>query len=383
MQVRRTSLGLALGMALVAVPTAATATPSVARTDADVTVTNLDGESHTLDGFVVSPDDCEPDTAILLLHGLSYTGESWDVPDLSWARMLAARGYDVYAVSRLGYGESVLEDGYSVSTHGHADMAAQVVTQLTESYADVVLAGHSAGAETAISAVGINGAPASALVAMGYHTYPDPMFIANDYAQNELDALQDDYVYFLSTPERRAEMFYTAENADPEVIAADTAAAVLTPSGEIITITYQPARIGSALVGVPTMLQLGEDDQLFPVEYASFWEAQFLLAPSVTTDVVPGSAHTYMLHHAGPAAAERMADWIGDTAGLPGCELAAEVTEEPTQEPSPAPSATPDDAPEADAAGAESLPVTGGGAAVVAVGLLGLAGTLRRTGARP
>ncbi len=378
MQTRRMAVAALVG-AVLAAPGVASADPATAvtRSDADVAVTNPgDGETYDLDGFVVGPDGCEPTTAILLLHGLSYTGESWDVAGYSWTRMLAARGYDVYAIDRLGYGDSVLDDGYAVSTHGHADMAAQVVTQLTESYDDVVLAGHSAGAETAISAVGINGAPVSALVAMGYHTYPDPLFIANDYAQNELDALQDDYVYFLSTPERRAEMFYTAENADPEVIAADTAAAVLTPSGEIITITYQPARIGSALVGVPTMLQLGEDDQLFPVEYAPFWEAQFLLAPSVTTDVVPGSAHTYMLHHEGPAAAERMADWIGGPAGLPGCVVPT-GTAAPTPTPDPAP-ADESAAPTTATADQGSLPSTGSGAAGAALAVLMLGTVLRR-----
>lgn len=309
----------------------ATAAPAgVAREDADVEVVNpTTGETHRLDGYRVGPRACTPDTAVLLLHGLSYTGEAWDVPGYAYARIIAAAGYDVHVVDRLGYGGSELADGRDVTTTGHADMAAQMVRQLAERYDDVVLGGHSAGAETAISAVGLQGAPVSGLVAMGYHTYAGAEFLARDWSQDQLRAVADDYVYFLGTPERRAELFYTRDNADPEVIAADNAAAVLTPSGEIQTITLQPARIGSALVEVPTLLQLGEDDPLFPVEFAPLWQAQFVSAASVSTDVVPGSAHTYMLHHAGPAAAERITRWLAGPAGLAGCSMA--TTTAPTQ----------------------------------------------------
>lgn len=369
---------LVVWLALTAGP-AAGASPEVVRTDADVEVVNpADGETYTLDGYRVSPAGCEPRVAVLLLHGLSYTGEAWDVPGYSYARILGAAGYDVYALDRLGYGDSALDDGRDVTIFGQADMAAQVVRQLAERYDDVVLAGHSAGAETSISAVALAGAPVSALVPMGYHTYPGVEFLALDWSMDQLSAVTDDYVYFMGTPERRAEMFYTAANADAEVIAADTAAAVLTPSGELQTITFQPGRIGSALVDVPVLLQLAEDDQLFPVDFAPFWAAQFVSAPSVTTDVVPGSAHTYMLHHAGPAAADRIVDWLGSTAGLPGCE--APAAGDPGTDPGPV--AAPTEPTTADDREG-TLPSTGGGAglaALTAVTTLAGALGLRRRG---
>lgn len=380
---------MAAGLLVAAAP-AATGRPGPppTRSSHDFVVTNLhDGGEYTLAGYRVDPT-CQADTAVLLQHGLSYTGEAWDVPDYSYARILAEAGYATFATDRLGYGGSVLEDGRNVSTLAHADMAAQMATQLADEFDHVVLAGHSAGGETVITATGVFGAPVDALVPMGYTTDPDPVFLATDWITgDQVRALQDDYEYFLGTPEHRAEMFYT-DDADPDVIAADTEAAVLTPSGEVQTITFQPSRIGSALVDVPVFIQLAEHDRLFPSDFADLWAAQFVSSPSVTVDIVAGTGHTYMLHHAGPAAAVRIADWLSDTAGLEGCQVAD--AEQPAaapapQQPAPPPGDTPPDAPSAQVAVAtdRALPATGGGFGL-AVGLLLVADlTRRRTTGRP
>ena len=58
---------------------------------------------------------CNSPTAILLMHGLSYTKESWDFPGYSVAQKLAEAGYAVIAIDRLGYGESKLQSGYNVT----------------------------------------------------------------------------------------------------------------------------------------------------------------------------------------------------------------------------------------------------------------------------
>jgi pimeloyl-ACP methyl ester carboxylesterase len=315
--VRRRLFAAAAALALAVVP--AVPGRAVQRVERHYGVRNLGGiRVHTLHGFEVTPP-CGADTVILLLHGLSYTSEAWDFPGYSYARILAERGYAVVAIDRLGYGDSRLANGREVSTVGHADMAAQVAEHLSRRFEHVVLAGHSAGAEAAVSAVGFFGAPVDALIPMAYHTFPGVAFAVNDWvAGDQRRALFDDYEYFMGTPERRAAMFYTG-GADPAVVAADNASAVLTPSGEIQTISFQPSRIGSLLVQVPVLAQLAESDRLFPSNFANQWAAQFVSAPSVTVDIVPGTGHTYMLHHAGPAAAHRIADWLGATAGLPGC----------------------------------------------------------------
>lgn len=344
------------------------------RSEHDVVVTNPgDGLEHTLQGFRVDPP-CDADTAVVFVHGLSYTGEAWDVDGYSYTRILAEHGYATFAHSRLGYGPSTLDDGYAVSTTGMADMAGQVAASLTDEFDHVVFAGHSAGAETTLTATALFDAPVDAVVAMGYHTYPDPEFLAEDWITgDQVRAAQDDYEYFMGTPERRAEMFYT-DDADQAVIDADTAAAVLTPSGEVQTISFQPSRSGSGLVDVPVLLQLAEDDRLFPSAFADQWAGQFVSSPSVIVDVVPGTGHTYMLHHEGPAAAVRIADWLADEVGLAGCE------------PSVSGSGTTADGTDAageggdggDGGGAGGLAATGGGGLTAAAVLLALAAVVRR-----
>lgn len=219
-----------------------------------------------------------------------------------------------------------------------------------------------------MTATALFDAPVEGVVAMGYHTYPDPQFLAEDWITgDQVRAAQDDYEYFMGTPERRAEMFYT-DNADQAVIDADTAAAVLTPSGEVQTISFQPSRGGSGAVDVPVLLQLAEDDRLFPSAFADQWAGQFVSSPSVTVDVVPGTGHTYMLHHEGPAAAQRIADWLDETVGLAGCE----------PEVAGAGGAGADADAAGDGGGTGSLAATGGGWVPATAGLLALAAFLRR-----
>lgn len=412
---RRSALTLPLAALMTLMGTAAAAQPptdaprdrQLERTEREFLVDSPDtGREHLLSGYQISAP-CDADAAIVLLHGLSYTGEAWDIDGYSYARILAAAGYDVVAIDRLGYGRSELEDGRAVTTLGHSAMATRVVQELSHDYEHVVLAGHSAGAETAISAAGLRGAPVSALVSMGYTTFPGPEFLVRDFAADQVAALTDDYVYFLGTPERRAELFYDADHADEEVIAQDTADAVLTPSGEVQTIAVQPGRVGSALVDVPVLLQLADGDELFPAVFAPLWEAQFVAAGSVTTDIVEDAAHTYMTHRGGPAAAERIATWLAETASVPSCSPgttggvvdpgdrgSADREPDPEDDP-PAPeaeqlthqqetvSASTSPAPEGEAASdamaaGTVLPVTGRGTSVLALLALAAAMGLRR-----
>lgn len=285
-------------------------------------VTNLSepGATRLVHGYRIDPS-CKASTAVLLQHGLSYTGEAWDFPGYSYARKIAGAGYTVVAVDRLGYGRSKLSNGYKVSSEAYASMAHQMVQQLRkEGFDHVVIGGHSAGAEVAELEAGMY-RDVDALIAMGYHHWPGVPFLAQDFITGDtLGAFQKDYVYFLGTPRHRAEMFYTG-NADPAVVAADTKAAVPTPSGEILSIGKQPSRLFASRVNAPVFLQLADSDRLFPLRFASMAKALFLSAPSVTLDKVPHAGHTYMLHRgSGPAAASRMTDWLRSLENTPACD---------------------------------------------------------------
>jgi pimeloyl-ACP methyl ester carboxylesterase len=129
---------------------------------------------------------CESPTAVLLMHGLSYTKEAWDFPGYSVARKIAEAGYAVFAIDRLGYGESKLENGYHVTHEGYADMAHQIVEQLqAQGFEHVVLGGHSAGAGTTELAAALYGG-VDAIMPIGWHHRPSSQlghdFFTGDYA---------------------------------------------------------------------------------------------------------------------------------------------------------------------------------------------------------
>ncbi|MEW6473923.1 MAG: alpha/beta fold hydrolase [Actinomycetota bacterium] len=261
---------------------------------------------------------CDSSTAILLMHGLSYTKEAWDFPGYSVAQKLAQAGYAVFAIDRLGYGESKLENGHRVSHEAMAGMADQIVKQLrAQGFRHVVLGGHSAGAGATELTAGLFGG-VDAIMALGWHHRPSDQ-IAKDFFTGDIPrALQDDYEYFLGTPEHRAWMFYN-ESADPAVVAADTRAAVLTPSGEILSIGKQPSRFVVGNVKVPVFIQLSDGDRLFEPQYAEMHKSEFVQSPSVTVDIVRDAGHTFMLTKNGLAGTDRMVDWLRSRPEAPSC----------------------------------------------------------------
>src|SRR5438270_3445463 len=224
------------------------------------------GASHQIVGYRYDTF-CTSPTAVLLMHGLSYTKESWDFPGYSYAQKLAEAGYAVFAIDRLGYGESKLENGYNVTHEAYADMAHQIVDQLRgQGFSHVVLGGHSAGAGTTELEAGVYGG-VDAIMSLGWHHRPSNQLGQDFFTGDYLRAAQDSYEYFLGTPAHRAEMFYTA-TAEPDVVEADTKAAVLTPSGEIFSIGKQPSRLVVGNIKVPVFLQFGDRDKLFELQYA-------------------------------------------------------------------------------------------------------------------
>jgi pimeloyl-ACP methyl ester carboxylesterase len=267
--------------------------------------------TRTIHGTWFDPA-CAADTIVLLMHGLSYTRAAWNVDGYSVVEPLLEAGVAVVTIDRLGYGESTLPDGYNISSEGHAFIAAQIVRQLHEQAPTVILGGHSAGAEATMLSAGLFGGP-DAIAVLGYHHEPSPEIVTEFVTGDNVRAAQDDYEYFLETPEHRADMFFT-DAADDAVVAADASAAVLTPSGEVFSIGKQPSRYVVAKIDVPVFLQLGDSDRLFPVEYADEEALLFASAPSVTTDIVASAGHTFMLHPSGPAGSQRLADWASSVA---------------------------------------------------------------------
>ncbi len=291
----------------------------LARQPVEFTVHNPDerGAARRIAGYRYDPP-CPASTAVLLLHGLSYTKDSWDFPGYSVAQRIAEAGYATFAVDRLGYGESKLEDGYRVTHEAYAEMARQMVMQLRDQGFDhVVLGGHSAGAGTTELAAGLYGR-IDAIMSLGWHHRPSDQLVQDFFTGDYGRAAQDDYEYFLGTPEHRAGMFYNP-SADPAVVEADTKAAVLTPSGEIFSIGKQPSRLVVSRINAPVFLQFGDGDRLFEVEHAQTHAGEFSGSRSVTVDVVADAGHTFMLTRNGLAGTERMVAWLRSRPEVPFC----------------------------------------------------------------
>jgi pimeloyl-ACP methyl ester carboxylesterase len=308
----------AAGFAVTSDAPAQTRGVGLLRRPVEFTVTNtIEGRTRRIVGYRYDTF-CNSPTAVLLMHGLSYTKETWDFPGYSVAQKIAAAGYAVFAIDRLGYGESKLENGYQVLHESYAGQANQIVQRLRkEGFEHVVLGGHSAGAGATELEAGAF-ADVDAIMALGWHHRPSNQLGQDFFTGDTPRALQDDYEYFLDTPKHRAEMFYEPD-ADSAVVEADTKAAVLTPSGEILTINKQPSRFVVGKINVPVFLQFGEKDRLFEVEYAKMHAEEFRSSPSVTVDIVPGAGHTFMLTKNGIAGTERLVNWLRSRPEAPSC----------------------------------------------------------------
>jgi len=284
------------------------------------TVVNpADGGRYALAGTRYDPP-CVASTVVLLLHDLSYTKEVWDVAGYSVAQPFAHAGYSVVILDRLGYGASPLPDGRHVSALAYADMTGQVVDQLHKDHGgfmEVVLGGHGTGAEAAELEAGLTGGVA-AVMALGYTHSPSKELLADLASGDVPRSTATDYEYFLGTPAHRSEMFYS-DDGDPATVAADAAAAVKSPSGEIQSVGAQPSGKVAGRIAVPVYLQLGQRDRLFPPEFLAAEVASFRSSPHVVTDVVPGAGHTFMLHPIGNESTFHLVSWVRNLPATPPC----------------------------------------------------------------
>ncbi|HEV7862335.1 MAG TPA: alpha/beta fold hydrolase, partial [Acidimicrobiia bacterium] len=238
----------------------------------------------------------------------------------SVAQPFAHAGYSVVMLDRLGYGDSPLPDGRSVSALAYADMTGQVVDQLHKSrggFMQVVLGGHGTGVEAAELEAGLTGGVA-AVMALGYTHSPSKELLVDLASGDVPRSTAADYEYFLGTAAHRSEMFYSGD-ADQVVVAADNAAAVESPSGEIQSVGAQPSGKVVGQIAVPVYLQLGQQDRLFPPEFLSAEVAAFRSSPHVVTDVVPGAGHTFMLHPIGNESTFHLVSWVRNLPLTPPC----------------------------------------------------------------
>jgi pimeloyl-ACP methyl ester carboxylesterase len=323
-------------LALFAVPFA----PAVSRGDTGIVreavsfkVTNpLDpGHIYTIHGRLIRPRVGCSRSVLLAMHGLSYGAWAWDFPidpeRYSVAQALAARGYALLTVDRLGYGKSAGEgqpdhpNGYTLTSEGYGYMASQMVRELRTGlysaklavpFQHVGLIGHSAGSEAIELATEFDPGLVDVFIQTAYTHEP---FVNNDWllrewSQDNLRAMQSDYEYFETNPTIRASDMHWLPNMDPKITALDNQLANLTPSGEVFSNGPQLSRLLLARITMPVLLVLADHDELFPGAQGDNEMSLFSGASDKTLLIAPNDGHAFMLQKNAPATNTKIADWL-------------------------------------------------------------------------
>jgi len=215
-----------------------------------------------------------------LVPGATYGHVYWDFPyepqTYSYVRVLNAAGYSTFNIDRIGSGQSShpLLNVVDVTMGTDAYVTHEIVQDLrsgsngNHQFAQVLIVGHSLGSAVVWIEAGtyhdVNGVIITGLVhhlntikllgvfSTFYPAFLDPRFFAHGYGAE----------YLTTEPGTRASDFYYQPGTDPNVIATDEATKETTPDGEVTT--FAPVLIDgiSALIRVPVLLVVGQQDSI-------------------------------------------------------------------------------------------------------------------------
>ena len=174
----------------------------------------------------------------MLVHGATYNYEYWDFGridgvEYSYARQVAARGIPTFAFDQLGSGSSSRPPSDLLSIQAAAYVAHQIVQGLRSGaiagvqFGKVITVGHSLGSVVvwaeAISYGDVDGlilTGAAHSLSVQFGQVPSFYPAAGD---SEFTGMGLDSGYLTTIPNVRANLFYSAPDDDPEVIASDEA----------------------------------------------------------------------------------------------------------------------------------------------------------------
>ena len=236
--------------------------------------------------------------------------------EYSFARYMAGQKYAVLAIDQLGTGESGKPAGDLLTLDNTASAIHQIITQLRTGsnatgygFERVVTVGHSLGSINAVYEQGTyHDADAIVITGLGHtpHELPIPGPVIGEMLQHE---------YFPFPEDLRAQLFYYAQGADPDVIGYDRESLTdLLPRGQLTTAifaTFDPAanRIGG--VTGPVLVQMGEFDALFPSTlYAGVEASYYTNASSVDVQSLDGVGHDLNTHFRNHEGWRLMDEWL-------------------------------------------------------------------------
>jgi pimeloyl-ACP methyl ester carboxylesterase len=196
------------------------------------------GDDLTIFGRFCLPRGKAPQTALLALHGITYTSEYWDSqlePETyAFTRTMTDAGYAVLAVDRLGYGQSTHPPSSAVTLDVQAEVADALISALRDgavegtAFRRVALVGHSYGTATSWRTTALHN-NADVVVGTGWgstiQTAPLARFFTGFYPARLDNKFRDsgyDPGYLTPVPGGRDQDFlYDRSNVDPAVVQYD------------------------------------------------------------------------------------------------------------------------------------------------------------------
>ncbi|XXY20431.1 alpha/beta fold hydrolase [Sorangium sp. So ce216] len=288
-------------------------------------VTLSDGNTYEVVGYLYYRGHTKYRPLQVLVHGLTYTHEYWDIPSVggrkySYAEYMAREGYAVLALDMLGAGESSRPDGDFLDLAETAESVHQVLTEMRTSggvyktpFRRIALVGHSNGAIIS-TFVQSTYDDADVLVNTGFAFTPHPIPVPNEAISAMLQS-----PYIAIPTEIRTDVFYDAANADPALIAFDNDNIADTYTRgqflSLLAVSGDPLLAGIDGVTSPVLIQFGETDELQPASYVDSDAALYTSAERVTTAIVPDSGHILNGHFGTPAGWEQIDCWIHHNMG--------------------------------------------------------------------
>ena len=211
-------------------------------------------------------------TLQVLVSGSGYGAAYWDFPyesdTYSYARAALRAGDAVFNFDRMGMGLSDHPFGIALDVDTQAYILHQALNALEgeNTFNAVVMLGHSFGSTVSLAHALTWPEQSDGIVLTGFIHNVNPAFgpamgqgISVAAFSEPLAGTLLDPTYVMSKPDSRGGVFYTADNTDPGVIAADDATRETTAVGELISMSRYFADQSKGLA-VPVMVLIGEND---------------------------------------------------------------------------------------------------------------------------